>query len=208
MDIHPPEGPTRSLKDFAIHILIVTIGILIALSLEGIIESVHNHNLVAEARVTFHDELESDRQNLNKDLPRVKEVETQVNRLLLDLPKLIKAPDQLRKRVAALQPSFYFFTDTGWGSVLASGALTHMKTEEVKRFEEAYISLRNYQDTQKLALPLWIAVDAYYQSHTRYNLQEATEGEEKLRAFQLELQGMEHVGEEFSHDMNEALAPR
>jgi hypothetical protein len=36
MDIHGPVGPTRSLKEFAVHIGIVTIGILIALGLEGI----------------------------------------------------------------------------------------------------------------------------------------------------------------------------
>ena len=31
MEIHGPEGPTKSFKDFLIHIVIVTIGILIAL---------------------------------------------------------------------------------------------------------------------------------------------------------------------------------
>ena len=33
MDIHPPEGPVHSFKDFLFHLLTVTIGILIALSL-------------------------------------------------------------------------------------------------------------------------------------------------------------------------------
>jgi len=35
VDLHVPEGPIRSLKDFLLHIVIVTIGILIALGLEN-----------------------------------------------------------------------------------------------------------------------------------------------------------------------------
>ena len=50
MEIHGPEGPTNSFKDFAIHIVIVTIGILIALGLEGIRESIYEHRIVRDAR--------------------------------------------------------------------------------------------------------------------------------------------------------------
>ena len=57
MDIHPPEGPTNSLKDFAIHIVVVTIGILIALGLEGVREMVYAHTLVRETRENFRREI-------------------------------------------------------------------------------------------------------------------------------------------------------
>jgi len=53
MDIHPPSGPTHSLKDFATHILIVTIGILIALGLEGVREHWREQKAVSEARASF-----------------------------------------------------------------------------------------------------------------------------------------------------------
>ena len=41
MDIHPPH-PIRSWKDFAIQLVTITAGILIALSLEGVRESIRD----------------------------------------------------------------------------------------------------------------------------------------------------------------------
>ena len=38
MDIHPPMKPVESLKESGIHLLIVTLGILIALSLNCLLE--------------------------------------------------------------------------------------------------------------------------------------------------------------------------
>jgi hypothetical protein len=37
MDLHPPGGPVRSVKDFFVHIGVVTLGILIALGLEQLV---------------------------------------------------------------------------------------------------------------------------------------------------------------------------
>jgi hypothetical protein len=37
MEIHPSQGPIHSFKDFLFHLLTVVIGILIALSLEGLL---------------------------------------------------------------------------------------------------------------------------------------------------------------------------
>ena len=50
MDIHPPIGRAESLKEILTHIFIVTVGILIALSLEGVRESWREHVIANEAR--------------------------------------------------------------------------------------------------------------------------------------------------------------
>jgi hypothetical protein len=39
MDLHPPGGPVRSVKDFFVHIGVVILGILIALGLEQLVEA-------------------------------------------------------------------------------------------------------------------------------------------------------------------------
>jgi hypothetical protein len=62
MDIHPPMKKMESLKEYAAHILIVTIGILIALGLEGIRESWREHAAVREAKSSFHEELQRNQQ--------------------------------------------------------------------------------------------------------------------------------------------------
>ena len=38
MDVHAPHEPINTWRDFALHLIIVTIGLLIALSLEALVE--------------------------------------------------------------------------------------------------------------------------------------------------------------------------
>jgi hypothetical protein len=65
MEIHAPEGPIHSVRHFLIHLLTITVGILIALSLEGLNEWRHHRNLVHEAQSNLanelHDNLEQQR---------------------------------------------------------------------------------------------------------------------------------------------------
>lgn len=65
MEIHAPEGPVTSLKEFLVHIGIVTIGILIALSLEGLLEWHHHRELVEEARANIASEIRDNRKDLD-----------------------------------------------------------------------------------------------------------------------------------------------
>jgi hypothetical protein len=112
MEIHGPEGPTKSFKDFAIHIVIVTIGILIALGLEGIRETIHEHRIVNEARENFRVELEEDQRFARLELANTRGMQVQIKKIVADLPELRQHPDQLAARIAKIQPSFYFFSSS------------------------------------------------------------------------------------------------
>jgi hypothetical protein len=57
MEAHPILHPIRSLKEALVHVGIVTIGIVIALSFEGVLEWFHNRALVAEARENLRNEI-------------------------------------------------------------------------------------------------------------------------------------------------------
>ena len=50
MDVQPPHQPVRGWKDFALHLLTITIGLFIALSLEAAVQSLHHRHLVRDAR--------------------------------------------------------------------------------------------------------------------------------------------------------------
>ena len=132
MDIHAPERPIESLKDFALHIAIVTCGILIALGLEGIRESVHNHHLVRETRENVRFEMEVNIDHSNDELPRVARYNAQLKSLLKDLPTLAtQHPEQISQRLEQVQNPGYFFLSNSWQSALSTGALEHMSTNEV-----------------------------------------------------------------------------
>ena len=59
MDVHAPHEPIHSWRDFFIHLITITIGLLIALSLEGLVESVHKHHLLHQAETNLRDELKN-----------------------------------------------------------------------------------------------------------------------------------------------------
>jgi hypothetical protein len=64
MEIHAPEKPILTVKEAIAHLAIVTVGILIALSLEGLVEWRHHRALVREARDNISAELRDNRADL------------------------------------------------------------------------------------------------------------------------------------------------
>jgi hypothetical protein len=205
MDIHPPLGKTESLKEFFTHILIVTVGILIALSLEGVRESWREHVAVSEARESFREELKLNREQLAKDQQNVRQVDAQLDQIISAMPQLARSPAALEKRVLELQPGFYFFRTTSWESAMSSGALAHMNRKELDGFVDAYLGVKNYQMASQGAFPEWAAVETYFQSHHSYSSAEEAEGEQKLRTLKMGLQVMQHLGEEMSAGIEEAV---
>ena len=67
MEIHPP-GHIQSFRDVAIHLAIVTAGILIALGLEQTVEFFNHRRLVAEARANILSEIRDNKQELDKQV--------------------------------------------------------------------------------------------------------------------------------------------
>jgi hypothetical protein len=68
MDVHPPHGPIQGWRDFFIHLIVITLGLLIALGLEGIVEWGHNRHLVHTAEANLRAELAANRKTLAGDL--------------------------------------------------------------------------------------------------------------------------------------------
>src|SRR5271163_3820559 len=59
IDVHPPHEPIHGWRDFLLHLLTITIGLLIALSLEGCVEWQHHRHLVHEAEASLRTEIQS-----------------------------------------------------------------------------------------------------------------------------------------------------
>src|SRR5579875_232880 len=70
MEIHHPDAPIHSIKEFLVHLSLVTIGILIALALEGAVAALHHRHLVAEAEENMQTEIADNRSQLEAALAR------------------------------------------------------------------------------------------------------------------------------------------
>ena len=80
MDVHLP-GSIRTWKDFLLHLLTITIGLFIALTLEAAVESVHHRHLVREAHVNLRSEIEINHQFYAKNARELQKIDLGAARL-------------------------------------------------------------------------------------------------------------------------------
>ncbi len=136
MELHVPEQPIHSWRDVALHLGIVTIGILIALGLESLVEWRHHRALAEEARENIVSELHDNRTEVDffvKNVPRSrKQIET-----ALRVTEQLEARHQPQGSLTVgLNRSD--LTDTSWTTAQAIGALSYMGYGEVKKYGAVY----------------------------------------------------------------------
>src|SRR5450631_3750324 len=120
MEIHPPEGPVRTLKDFLLHLSMIAIGVLLALGAEGLVEHVHNRHLVQEAKENIIGEIRDNHQTLQENLPKLASNEQQLKTYLELLNKLHSD----RKTVVpdvTLNFNMLILSDSSWKTAATTG---------------------------------------------------------------------------------------
>jgi hypothetical protein len=151
IDVHPPHEPMHGWRDFFLHLTTITIGLLIALSLEGFVEWQHHRHLVHEAQASLHDEI----QNNAKDLPaNIADVHKQQGDLKNDvtvlkyLIKNHKMPEQNHMTIA-----FHItnFDDVSWKTAQATGALSYMSYAEAQEYADIYVTQDELFTTEQQA---------------------------------------------------------
>jgi hypothetical protein len=148
MEVHAPEHPVQTWRDFLRHIVIVTIGILIALSLEGLLEWRHHRSMVREARENIRREIEGNLENVQKlvaDGPRVE-------RELADILAYIDAPLGSRPKPSGFFIPMKLVSAASWNSAQATGAVTYMSFDEVQRYAAVYDLQQHFSTIQQQLL--------------------------------------------------------
>lgn len=206
MELHAPESPIHSLKDFAVHIAVVTCGILIALGLEGVREAVHNRTLVRETRENVRFEMNINADHTRDELPRIARYSVQLKSLLADLPTLAQQhPEQINARLSQIDNPGYFFIANSWQSALSTGALEHMSTEEVNTYGGAAESIKVYTELQKNAETEEARSKAFFTAHPHLNPDQLAEGTERLLLFYNAEWELANVGPQMQEEVDRAL---
>lgn len=166
MDIHPIHGPVLTLREFFTHLLIITLGILIALSLEGLLEWQHHRSLLREARENISTEIERNKKAVAADLEKLHTTETQLQEIVSTIQKMesdhtIKV-DQLR-----FGGGFSTLSFTSWNTANRSGAIGYMPYDEVEKYTEIYDTQQSVLTVEYQALPIFTQLAGQMQSVLR-----------------------------------------
>jgi len=155
VDVHPPTEPIRSWRDFLLHLLTITIGLLIALALEFLVETVHFHHLVRETRGNLSREIAAN-QKLFADNER--ELAENRERLASDIAQLRTLRSAKPPQAIDLHFSFGWnsFSDSSWKSARDSGAMIHMEPQIIERYADLYAQ-QEYANQSGVAILMDVA---------------------------------------------------
>jgi hypothetical protein len=159
MDLHPPGGPVRSVKDFFVHIGIVTLGILIALGLEQLVEAHHRANLAKIAVTGFRKELAYNENQVKDVLNRMPELQGKIERAISRL----SAAQIPREAEPIDYPgiSLDLVSTASWDTAIATQALNELPFDAVTRYAQAYGTLRLFVETEREGLTVWQGVHRF-----------------------------------------------
>jgi hypothetical protein len=147
MEVHTPDKPIHTKKEFVFHMLTVVLGILIALALDGIVTWAHHRMLVREARENIATELRQNKETIQKALPEIQDKQKQAQHILATIEEVEKNP---KFEVKELHYNFesYDLYFTAWKTASVSGAVTHMNYEELKNYTDVYDLQQDFMTLQ------------------------------------------------------------
>jgi hypothetical protein len=153
LEIHAPEKPILTVKEAIVHLAIVTAGILIALSLEGVVEYAHHRTVVREAREIMKTEIEANRKDLNLTMERialqtqglVKGIKVFSAMAKGEKPKIEGLEYMLNYRTAELHSARHSTAEL-------MGAFAYMDYREVSRYAAIYDSQERFLRGQAASL--------------------------------------------------------
>ncbi len=137
MDVHPPHEPIDSWRAFLIHLATITIGLLIALSLEAIVEYMHHRHTVHRALETIQLEIAQNREFLKGDLNDTQEDQARIRDDLRQLVEL-RAGKKLEKGALQYSIRWSSFNDAAWRTARDTGALSYMDYQTARGLSDLY----------------------------------------------------------------------
>jgi hypothetical protein len=152
IDVHPPHEPIHGWRDFFIHLTTITIGLLIALSLEGCVEWQHHRHLVHEAEASLHAEIQSNESGLAGVIADVHNQQSILKQDVVVLDQMIKDP--MAKTHQHMSVNFHLvgFDDVSWKTAQTTGALSYMPYDRAQEYGAIYGLQDDFDVAQKQAV--------------------------------------------------------
>jgi hypothetical protein len=150
VDVHPPARSIHTWKDFLLHLLTITIGLFIALTLQAAVESLQHRHLVRDARENLRREIEVNHKRYSENAPELRRNRDQLAR---DLHQL----RELRDGKKLEDPKFSWawiwnaYGDAAWKTARESGAVAHMDPAWISAYSEIYAQ-QEYINSTSLAV--------------------------------------------------------
>jgi hypothetical protein len=160
LDVHPPEHGIHGVRDFFIHLLTITVGLLIALGLEQAAEAMHHRHQREHAEAAI-------RQEIRDNLEAVATAQTVLKREMGDLIYVLNYADaRLNDKPADaskinLGLSEGQLKDAAWRTAAASGVVAYMDYGTAETFAACYKEQEEFDLMQERMLDGYLSVESF-----------------------------------------------
>jgi len=154
LDVHAPHEPIHGVRDFLLHLLTITVGLLIAVGIEGCVELHREHKLANEARMTMREEIGYNSKEMDKAVEDLERQKVALSKNIDVLTKILEDPKDKEAQKASLNADFSIvgLRDTAWKTAQTTGALAFMPYPEAERYSEVYGSQQDFLGQQNKIL--------------------------------------------------------
>ena len=151
LDVHAPHVSIQGWRDFLLHILTITIGLFIALSLEGSLSWLHRRRLVQEAEANMRSEIRANANALNEvsaDIHSGRDDLAHDVGVLREIIRTHKTSDN-----SSMQINFHLKTldNLSWKTAQSTDALSLMPYARTKQYAEIYNMQEAFDSAEKQA---------------------------------------------------------
>lgn len=150
MDVHPPHQSIHSWKDFLIHLVTITIGLFIALSLEAAVEAMHHRHLVRDARANLQREIAANHMEYAANVRRLQDNRAQLTRDIDELRQLHGGKSADNHHLA-WHWEWNSYIGAAWRAARDSGAVTYMDPDLISSYSWIYLQ-QDYVNTTALGI--------------------------------------------------------
>jgi hypothetical protein len=142
MDVHAPHKPIHSTKEFLVHLLAITIGLLIALGLEATVEWVHHRHLARDARENIFQEFRANQKDVLRQLKALPAEDKHLDEIL----SMVNDAQHGRphKPMEDFMWTGVLLRDSAWNAASSTGAIAFMDYDEVRRYSQVYALQKLY----------------------------------------------------------------
>ncbi len=138
LDVHPPHESIHGWRDFLLHLFTITIGLLIALSLEGLVEWQHHRHLVHEAEASLHAEIQNNAKDMPETLAGVHKEQADLKQDVVVIKYLIKNHKMPDKASMTIDFRIHSFEDVSWKTAQTTTALSYMPYIRAQEYADIY----------------------------------------------------------------------
>jgi len=138
LDVSPPTEPIHGWRDFFLHLTTITIGLLIALGLEGCVSWQHHRHLVHEAEASLHVEIQNNAKGMQNSITDLHHKQDDLKRDVTVLKYLIKNHKMPENASMSMGVGLQTFYDVSWRTAQSTGALSYMPYARAEEYADIY----------------------------------------------------------------------